>query len=182
MKLLRVIMMIAFVASASAHADELTLCYNWGCLKQQTATFTPAQLRAIRPVFMAVNDQASERTAIGEAVALLAAFAALQSPIANDRGGNDLDDGVEGRMDCIDHSNNTTGYLNIIERQGWLRFHRVLPPVLRARFVVAAHWSARIESIETGQQHVVDTWYLNPGSLPLIMDVEAWRQYRGPHG
>lgn len=182
MSLLRAILVACLVASRPAHADELALCYDWGCLKQQTVTFSSAQLRAIQPVFSGVNDQASERTAIGEAVALLAAFAALQSPIGNDRGGNDLDDGVEGRMDCIDHSSNTTGYLNIIERQGWLKFHRVLPPILRARFVVAAHWSARIESVAGGQQYVVDTWYLDPGSLPLIMEVEAWRHYRGPHG
>lgn len=176
-------MVIVFLLlTTAARADDLTLCYDWGCLKQQTITFSSAQLQAIRPLFNGVTDPVAERFAIGGAVTLFAAFAALQAPIGNDRGGNALDDGIEGRMDCIDHSNNTTGYLNIMESRGWLKFHRVLPPVLRARFVLGAHWSARIETIPGAEQFVVDTWYLDPGSRPLIMDVESWRHYGGPHG
>ncbi|HJV28515.1 MAG TPA: hypothetical protein VJ673_22745 [Aromatoleum sp.] len=93
------------------------------------------------------NDAASERVAIAGAIGKLYGLAGEQTPIAADRRGNFLDDGVEGRMDCIDHSTNTTRFLEMMSARGWLHFHRVLEPE-RRHFAIFQHFSAVIEELE----------------------------------
>ena len=49
-------------------------------------------------------------------------------------------------MDCIDHSTNTTAYLRLIERHGWLKFHGVGERVVRGRMLSDALGGAQSSS------------------------------------
>lgn len=140
-----------------------------------------SDLRRAARLFVDVGDATAEREAIRHAVAALAGIAASRSPIANDKGGNVADEGLDGRMDCIDHSRTTTEYLQLLERRHWLRFHRVLMPVVRAPLLVNVHWAARIEDKLTGEQFVVDTWFKPNGFPAAIFTLEAWRKGAEPH-
>jgi hypothetical protein len=82
------------------------------------------------------------------AIGWLLGWAGEQTPIAADRGGNFADDGVYGRMDCIDHSTTTTRLLRLLESRRWLQFHRVLEPVRRVLYLFEFHYSAQIEELE----------------------------------
>ena len=126
-----------------------------------------------------------ERERLAVAIGWLLGWAGRQTPIAADRGGNYADDGVRGRMDCIDHSTTTTRLLRLLEARGWLRFHRVLDPVLRVRFLFDAHYSAQIEELPEAAgddataveaaRHVGDSWFRDNGQpagvLPLPLSV-----------
>jgi len=134
--------------SGLAQADaSLAVCFNYSCAATATVRFEPQRLEAVRAVLAAASAAAAERAALARAVGLLYRVAGEQSPIIADRGGNYLDEGVDGRMDCIDHSTTTTRLLELVEARGWLRFHRVLAPARRTRFVFQ-HFSAVIEEIE----------------------------------
>ena len=91
------------------------------------------------------------------------AIAGEQTPVWRDKGGNYADGGENGKMDCIDHSTNTTAFLRLLEARGWLRFHDVLEPLMRRRFFFAVHWAARIRERETQKVYVVDSWYFDNG-------------------
>jgi hypothetical protein len=134
---------------------------------------------------------AEEREAIGEAVGRLLGWAGQQSSISADKGGNYADSAVYGRMDCIDHSTTTTRLLRLLERRGLLRFHRVLEPVRRLRFLVFQHYSALIE--ETGAdgndgvndapaRFVVDSWFFDNGHPAVVMPLDAWMSGESPNG
>jgi hypothetical protein len=101
------------------------------------------------------TDPPAERAAIARAVAWLYFYAGLQSPIWRDRGGNFDDDTQPGRMDCIDHSTNTTAYLQLMERHGWLKFHAVGERVLRGR-MLSDHWAARLVERGSQEEWVID--------------------------
>jgi hypothetical protein len=96
-------------------------------------------------------------------------------------------------MDCIDHSTSTTRLLRMIEARGWLRFHRVLDPVRRSRFLLDQHFSAAVE--ETGSaaadpaaagemlkvgeglpaaRFAVDSWFFDNGTPAVVMPLEDW--------
>jgi hypothetical protein len=151
LRLIRVGVLGFAVASAapSAQADaRVDFCFNYGCALQAAATFDEHGLAGVRDALRRADDAAAERVEIARSVAKLYRAAGDTTPIAADRAGNLADGGAYGRMDCIDHSTNTTRLLRLLESRGWLRYHRVVAPQRRARFIFQ-HFSAAIE--ETGR-------------------------------
>ena len=139
---------LLLLCALTAAADEkVSICYNYGCYAQAEIVYRDRQLSEIRSLLTSANDATQERAALGAAIGRLLGWAGEQSPIKADRGGNYADDGVNGRMDCIDHSLTTTRLLQLIERRGWLRYHRVLERVLRRRLLIFEHYSAQIEEV-----------------------------------
>ncbi|BCB26331.1 hypothetical protein SKTS_12170 [Sulfurimicrobium lacus] len=164
----------------ASYGDELSICYNYGCSAHGTANLRGAQLSRIRMLFTWVQNAAAERDAIAQAIGLFISFAGQQTPTSNDHGGNVSDDGVDGRMDCIDHAHNATLYLSLMEEHGWLRFHKVLEPVKRAPLLVNDHWAAHIVEQETGQEFVVDSWFFDPGHPAAIFTLDEWKSGAEP--
>ena len=143
--------------------------------------------RAVPPVsdFVETEPQngrpAEERTALSAALGLLYAIAGAHSPLGADRAGNYLDLGVDGRMDCIDHSTSTTRLLRLIEGRGWLRFHRVATPARRARFIFQ-HFSAVIEEGRaSGGRYAIDSWFVNNGEAAVVLPLAEWLEGGGPN-
>ncbi len=178
---------IALAAFSVAAVERVSVCFNYGCLAQAEVEFSDEQLDEVGQWLAAARNSLEERRIIGEAVGRLLAWAGQQSPIAADRGGNYADDAVYGRMDCIDHSTTTTRLLQLMERHGWLRFHRVLAPALRSRFLVFEHYSAQIEEISVnsaeidGALFVVDSWFFDNGRPAAVMPLAAWLNGESPN-
>ena len=175
---------IVFLACMSfpASALEVTICYNYGCAVQAKIEVDLNDLTQLDQLFEEVSNAAVERGSIQLAIGYMNRVVGKQTPIRNDKGRNYDDDGVEGRMDCIDHSHTTTAYLKLIEARGLLGFHRVLEPVHRAPLLVNDHWSARIQETETGEQYAVDSWFFDHGEPAAIFPVRDWLKGAEPHG
>jgi hypothetical protein len=177
----------AFCAPAE---QRVVVCYNYGCLAQAEVVYDDQQLRELAEILAPAQDAADERAAIGVAIGRLLGWAGKQSPIFADRGGNYDDDGVDGGMDCIDHSTTTTRLLKMMAAQGLLRFHRVLEPVLRSRFLIFEHYSALIEAIDEGdaalpaseRRYVVDSWFFDNGQPAVVMPLAQWQAGDYPYG
>lgn len=155
------------------------MCYNYGCSATATMMLADSEMESIAPLFHEVDGAEAERASIGRALALMHVFAAEQTPTRFDRPGNFEDDVVDGRMDCIDHSGNSTTYLNFLQSQNWLRYHRVLAPVRRAPWLINVHWGARIID-EKGREFAVDSWHSERGAPVPIVPLDAW--LRGADG
>jgi hypothetical protein len=161
--------------ACAAGADEVTICYNYGCYARARVGFSEAQLADLRQLFAPAGDAAAERAVISLAIGRMYAIAGEQTPVWRDKGHNYADGGVDGQMDCIDHSANTSAFLQLLQARAWLRYHEVLEPVRRVRFLVAEHWAARIRERETQQAYVVDSWYFDIGRPAAVLTVEEWR-------
>ena len=182
---------ILLLCAVGAQAEQrVAVCYNYGCLAQAEVVYADGQLRELGEIFAPAQDAADERAAIAVAIGRLLGWAGKQSPIFADRGGNYDDDGVNGGMDCIDHSTTTTRLLQMMAAQGWLRFHRVLEPVLRSRFLIFAHYSALIEQTDEidaatpadERRYVVDSWFFDNGQPAVVMPLAQWQAGEVPHG
>lgn len=165
--------------SLTAAAEEVPICYNYGCAIMDIVDFSEDELQQISELFSMVPDAAQERVAIAEAIGLFETFAGQQTPTWADKGGNAADEDAPGRMDCVDESANTTTYLRLLERRGLLHFHRVLAPVSRIHWVLYTHWSARIAEIGTGQEYAVDSWFHDNGEPAVIFKMEDWMERAG---
>ncbi len=172
----------AFAVPGLAQADRVTICYNYGCHVKAPVDYGEEQLDTLRQSLAAAGDAGTERAAISRAIGRMYAIAGEQTPVWRDKGGNYADGGVNGQMDCIDHSANTDSFLRLLQARGWLRFHEVLEPLMRMRFIFAVHWTARIRDREAQRIYVVDSWYFDNGHPAAVFAVEDWLAGKDPDG
>ena len=123
---------------------EVSICYNYGCVREDTVQFHDAMLVRLGERLASARTAAEERERLAEAIGRLYRVAGTQTPVGADRAGNFLDAEAHGRMDCIDHSTSTTRLLELVDARGGLRFHRVVEPARRTRLILQ-HFSAVIE-------------------------------------
>lgn len=176
------IFLLLTLLGSPAAAYEVTICYNYDCAVEAQVTIDAKDAFQLKRLFIGVRNAPVERESIRLAVGYMSLIAGAQTPVFNDKGGNDNEEDVNGRMDCIDHSRTTTTYLRFIEARGWLQFHRVLEPIHRAPLLLNDHWSARIEDTGSGEQYAVDTWFLDNGEPATIYPVREWLKGAAPHG
>lgn len=182
MKRLAILLLAALACAPAARAGEdVEICYHYGCTKRAGVHLSDDDLKRIQAAFDDVGDPAAERAAIASAVALMYATAAAQTPIWQDRGLNIDDEEADGRMDCIDHSTNTTTWLRLAHERGWLKYHDVGPRAKRGRFIFE-HWSARVVERESRDEFAVDTWFLDPGQPATIYPLRQWLDGAYPPG
>ncbi len=181
MRLVWALLLAVLTAGASAE-ERLAVCHGYGCLAQVEVVFSQGQLGEVRRLLAAAVDPASEREKLAVAIGMLYRWAGQQSDIHNDRGGNYADGSMPGKMDCIDHSTSTTRLLQMLERLGYLRWHRVLNIEVRYfAFLFPAHWSAVIgENADAAAQYVVDSWFVNNGEPAVILPLNDWKKGAGP--
>jgi hypothetical protein len=178
---LRIAFAATLIATGAARAELVPVCFNYGCTTLSMVRFGPAELDEVGRMFAGAVTAQAERAAIAQAMGRLYFHAALQTPTWRDRGGNIDDEGMDGRMDCIDHSTNTTTYLALLERNGWLRFHSVAGPVQRGRFL-AVHWGAQLRENGGEARWIVDTCFYDPGSPATIYTLDEWLDGARPPG
>jgi len=98
-----------------------------------------------------------------------------QPLLANDRAINDFEASVQGRMDCVDNSSNTTTYLHVLNDIGELDGWTVSSPRVRNRFDVSAvHWTAVLRDTASERLWSVDSWYRPNGHLPMVLPLQDW--------
>lgn len=154
----------------AAGADErVSVCYNYGCLTQADIVYSERQLEEIADMLALAGSAEQERALLAQAVGRLYAWAGEQSPVKSDRGGNYPDEGVDGRMDCIDHSTSTTRLLKMLERRGWLYWHRVLEAQRRLRVLVFQHFSAVIEELPMPRRVAAPAPTEMPDYVPVML-------------
>ena len=173
-------------AGGTALADaRVAICFNYGCLAEAEVVFTEAQLSEVAESLGRAGSAVAERALLGKVMGQLYRWAGTQSPISADRPGDFLDDGVHGKMDCIDHAESTTRLLKVLEGRGMLRFHAVEPIRRRTRWVVTQHFSAvvreNVEVPQVGDRFVVDTWFGEHGDPAVVLPLEDWLNGEGPN-
>lgn len=194
---------LALSAGQVARADEtVVFCYNYDCLSTAEVVFTDAQLERVGDWLSYAPNAATERRILAQVMARLYRWAGTQTPITADKAGDYADDGVEGRMDCLDHTATNTRLLKMLEARGALRFHRVSETARRTSALgLLQHFSATIEtrvlptwqlsaglgqaaplatSAEPAERYVVDTWFHDHGEPAEIMPLKEWLEGGGP--
>ena len=175
--------------ASAVSADSLSICYNYGCVAEADVNFSAEQLTQVRDLLGVARNATEERVRLSLAIGWMLGWAGEQTPISADRGGNFADDGVFGRMDCIDHSTTTTRLLRLLESHRWLSFHRVLEPARRVLYLFEFHYSAQIEELDqlatepasTAEpaRYVVDSWFRDNGRPAVVMALPDWLDGQG---
>jgi len=160
---------LTFFCQGLMAATQVEVCFNYGCQARATVEFTEGQIDAAAAGLAGARSAEEERQHIAEAVGRLYRLAGAQTPIAADRAGNFADQGVNGKMDCIDHSTTTTRLLEVLQARGLLQFHRVAPKARRTSLVLFQHFSAVVEEVEGVAAPVDAVSVPVPDHVPVLM-------------
>lgn len=156
----------------------LRICYNWSCAAQERVTFSSAELQGVKD-FVAQCTGGNlhnriQRLRVGIWQMQLVAQKYLPD-LGNDREINEFDRDVEGRLDCVDSSSNTTTYLQILQDLGQLPGWAVAEPEVRNVLdFYGVHWTAVVTDKDSGKNWSVDSWFRPHGHLPFVMPVADW--------
>ena len=162
-------------ADETIHLDAVPFVYSAGKQVQTTIEVSPADWQRIENFFAPPAGSAQEeRHQIRYAIAIFEQIAGEQTGTWQDQAVNSAHLGSEAALDCIDESTNTTVYLRVLDQQGLLHYHDVLPPIARHRFLIDIHQTAVIREKDTGAEYVVDSWFRDNGFPPYITTVDAW--------
>lgn len=183
----RTLFLLLILCGAAQADEQVPVCYNFGCSAEQAVAFSEPRLIWAEEMLAAADSAERERLLLSLVVGRLYGWAGQQSPVSADRAGNYEDGGVNGGMDCIDHSTTTTRFLRLLEKRGALHFHRVLEPVQRG--LMFQHLSAQIEELgpelmnaetELVRRYAVDSWYVDNGKPAPVMPLELWKEGSDP--
>jgi hypothetical protein len=156
----------------------LRICFNWSCASRQTMTFTPNDMALLkRPMALCPGASLHDRLQhVRIGIWQMELMAQKYQPLlANDLAINDFDAEVEGRMDCVDKTSNTTTYLHILRDIGELAGWTVSSPKVRSPLdITSVHWTAVIIDTESGLPWSIDSWFRPNGHLPLVMPLPSW--------
>lgn len=155
----------------------LRVCYNWSCAVRELVTFSAADLAAVKGYLSqctgnSLHDRV-QKLRVGIWQLQMVAQKYLPQ-LANDREINEFDREVEGRLDCVDSSSNTTNYLRILQDLGQLPGWTVTSPEVRNLMDFhGVHWTAVVINND-GSRWSVDSWFRPHGHLPFVMPLAAW--------
>jgi hypothetical protein len=158
--------------------QTLVVCHGFGCAYRNQFVLTPAKVGTLRGIFASNRSARDERKALAKAVAWFdregGRAAGTVGRVA--RAGVGTRSGP-AQMDCIDLTANITELLIVLDRNKFLKFHRVGEPVSRGLFVDGKqpHTTPVIVEIATGTQWSVDSWTKSYGQSPDIMTITEWR-------
>ena len=160
-------------ALASTYQD-FNACTAFVCKKSTETSLSESEWRQVQTLFKGVNNAADERRQVKQAIALLEVLVGAKTGTWRDLALNQIPSEKSGQLDCKAEATNTTTYLNILQQDGLLKWHKVQDSVVRDRFWLVPHWTGVIEDQTTGVKYSVDSWFRKNGEPPTVVTLERW--------
>ncbi len=157
--------------------QRFSMCHAQGCKEVEQLSLSDNEWQRIQAHFLPPASSAQqERQQIAQAIAEFEKIIGPKTGTEQDKARLFAHMGSPGQLDCIDESTNTTTYLNILKKQGLLRWHEPMDHVTRGFFIFGwPHSSAAMREIHSEQEFAVDSWFEDNGKPPHIVPLELWR-------
>lgn len=149
-------------------------CTDYHCDILKPVALEPSQWQEIRALFTPQSTAKIERMQISQAIARMEQIVGKINGTWQDLAENDGEGSDPGQLDCIAESLNTTTYLQLLEQDNLLKWHRVEPRQRRNPWLFNIHWTATILDQESQQRYAVDSWFFENGHPPVIQPIEEW--------
>lgn len=156
--------------------NTVTVCHAHGCQKQETFTFTSADIDDLATIMDYVRGGETaegERRAVAYAVGWMERRVGPATGTAWDRASLEFMN-ASGQLDCVDEATNATSYLLVLQSNGLLRHHFVIRPFSKASFFKWPHFAAMMQQRSTGRVYAVDSGVGPNGANPAITPASEW--------
>ncbi len=156
--------------------ESFSICHGHTCRYIINTGLSEEEWSEVMAIFRhGAENPEQERKMIRDAIALFEAFIGEKTNTSNDKGENFPGMGLQGQLDCIDESTNTTAYLTILQNSNLMKWHQV--DHRRSRGILslqAPHSTAVIREKVDKLQFAVDSWFLDNGHPPYIVPLDMW--------
>lgn len=156
--------------------NTVTVCHAHGCQKQETFTFSNADIRDLATMMDYVrkgDTPAGERRAIAYAIAWMERRVGPATGTDRDQASLGFMN-ASGQLDCVDEATNATSYLLVLQSNGLMRHHFVIRPFSKASFFKWPHFAAMMQERRTGKVYAVDSGVGPNGANPSILLASKW--------
>ncbi|MEE9551954.1 MAG: hypothetical protein V3V89_02810 [Gammaproteobacteria bacterium] len=157
--------------------SKFSICYGHTCQYYAYTSLVEEEWSSVRSIFKHPGDfPEQEREQISNAIALLEKIVGDKTNTANDKGKNFPGLGLQGQMDCVDESTNTTVYLTMLQNDHLLKWHAVDHRISRGILTLQIpHFTAVIREKTNKVHFAVDSWFLDNGKPPFIVPLKTWQ-------
>jgi hypothetical protein len=160
--------------------NRIIACHGYGCSRRTEIMIEPGWFEQVSAVMkQGRSSPASERKALGEAIRIYTRFIAREFGGKPDapRSPPSLS-GLNGQMDCLDETANTTSLLLVLKQEGLLVHHDVERPESRGIFIDGRypHYTAVIVDTGAHMKWAVDPWAEAPGQRPDLLPLGEWQK------
>jgi hypothetical protein len=155
--------------------NHFSICLEHSCTKFAFLSLSSSQWQQIEALFSPRPTTAKqERTQLQQAIALLEQFSGTLAGTYLDKAENNIANGINGQLDCIDEATNTTVYLRLIYDANLLTFHQQGSRTSRGG-LIRPHNTATIFDTESDTRYAVDSWFFDNGQAPVIVPLAVWK-------
>ena len=154
-------------------------CRAYGCQKIDTLTLPSQDWQEVTALFKPPSQNAiQERERLANAIGIFETKVGAINGTDQDMFGTFRKLGTN-QHDCVDESVNSTIYLSLLEKGGFLNFHSIGAPDTRIPLIHYMgrwpHQSAVIFEKDTGQPYAVDSWFHSNGYPAEIVPLQDWK-------
>jgi hypothetical protein len=168
-----------------ARLDSFTICHGHGCRLRSQVGLTELEWMPVADLFAdPAPDARVERGRVAMAIGILEGIVGPKTGTSSDRAGTFNAMSGNDQFDCVDETTNTSVYLTLMARAGYLKWHKLEGWAGRGALLDGAwpHQSAVIQEIATGRSYAVDSWFEDNGRAAHVVPLEDWRAGWKPPG
>jgi hypothetical protein len=168
-----------------AQREAFSICHGHGCRLRTAVGLTELEWDPVADLFAEpAPDARIERGRVAMAVGILESAVGRKAGTAADRGGTFNAMSGNDQFDCYDETTNTSVYLTLLARAGYLKWHKLHGWAGRGALIDGAwpHQSAVILEIASKRAYAVDSWFEDNGRAAHVVSLEEWRAGWKPAG
>tara|TARA_R110002096_G_scaffold416576_2_gene619483 strand:- start:335370 stop:335993 length:624 start_codon:yes stop_codon:yes gene_type:complete len=171
-------MVKAKIAQPAPQRTAFSHCSSYGCTKVQQVAFSDDEWQSITAIFNDLPATASvERHILPQAIAMMERIIGPKTGTSGDIARSwTLTFANKGQLDCIDESINTTTYLQLLQKEGYVRFHDIGKIALRGQGmdIKLLHNTATLIEKNTGAEFAIDSWFRANGIKADVVPLSDW--------
>lgn len=168
-----------------ADREAFTICHGHGCRLRSEVELTTLEWDPVADLFAEpASDARVERGRIAMAIGILESAVGRKAGTSKDRGGTFNAMSGNDQFDCYDETTNTSVYLTLLARAGYLKWHRLEGWAGRGALIDGAwpHQTAVVVEIASRRAYAVDSWFEDNGRAAHVVPLEEWRAGWRPPG
>jgi hypothetical protein len=168
-----------------AQRETFTICHGHGCRLRSEVGLTELEWNPVTDLFAEpASDARIERGRIAMAIGIVESAVGRKAGTSKDRGGTFNAMSGNDQFDCYDETTNTSVYLTLLARAGYLKWHRLEGWAGRGALIDGAwpHQTAVVVEIASGHAYAVDSWFEDNGRAAHVVPLEEWRAGWRPAG
>ena len=162
--------------------EHFNICWGGGGETVSPFSISTIEWKPVADIFTQnssgsiVHSAEQERNNIALAIGVLETIVGLKTGTSQDKAGTFNNSAYPGQLDCNDEAINSTTYMRLLKKAGFIKLHTIEDTRTRNFFFTGwPHTTAVIRQNLTGERYAVDSWFYDNGHPATIVPFALWK-------